>query len=141
MSRPRSRLKNSFPGCAVEAALSFIDGKWKGVILFHLLSGTQRFNGLRRKLPNVTPRMLTRQLRELEDAGLVSRTVHPVVPPHVDYDLTPLGRSLESVIRALGDWGSEYVFCNDGEVSTMPLEPQTDLQIAANRYFEKEAAE
>lgn len=141
MSRPRSKMKNQFPGCSVEAALSFIDGKWKGVLLFHLLSGTQRFNSLSRKLPTITARMLTKQLRELESAGLVSRTVHPVVPPHVDYDLTPLGKSMEPIIRALSDWGSEHVFCSNGESRVIPPKPQTDLQIAANRYFEKEAAE
>jgi DNA-binding HxlR family transcriptional regulator len=98
MSRPRAKLVDNFPGCPVESTLTFLDGKWKGVILFHLLGGTLRFNELRRKAPLVTQRMLTKQLRELEEAGLISRTIHPVVPPHVDYALTPLGRSLEPVI-------------------------------------------
>lgn len=135
MSRPRAKLVKDFPGCAVEAALSFIDGKWKGVLLFHLLSGTQRFNELRRKLPSVTQRMLTRQLRELEEAGLVRRTVHPVVPPHVDYDLTPLGRSMEPVIRALAIWGNTYVFCTDGVAGTVEPANYTELQQEALRYF------
>lgn len=139
MSRPRAKLVKDFPGCAVEAALSFIDGKWKGVLLFHLLSGTQRFNELRRKLPSVTQRMLTRQLRELEEAGLVRRTVHPVVPPHVDYDLTPLGRSMEPVIRALAIWGQTYVFCGEEDAHVIPPEEQTELQGAALRYFAKTA--
>ncbi len=115
MSRPRAKLVTDFPGCPVEATLTFLDGKWKGVILFHLLGGTLRFNELRRKAPSVTQRMLTKQLRELEDAGLISRTVHPVVPPRVDYALTPVGRSLEPVIAALHDWGREHVFCAEGE--------------------------
>ena len=115
MSRPRAKLVNDFPGCPVEATLTFLDGKWKGVILFHLLSGTLRFNELRRKAPAITQRMLTKQLRELEAAGLISRLVHPVVPPHVDYDLTPVGRSLAPVITALHDWGREHVFCAEGE--------------------------
>ena len=115
MSRPRAKLVTDFPGCPVEATLTFLDGKWKGVILFHLLDSTLRFNELRRKAPAVTQRMLTKQLRELEYAGLISRTVHPVVPPHVDYALTPVGRSLEPVIKALHDWGREHVFCADGE--------------------------
>lgn len=115
MSRPRAKLVENFPGCPVEATLTFLDGKWKGVILFHLLSGTLRFNELRRKAPAVTQRMLTKQLRELEEARLISRTVHPVVPPHVDYALTPVGRSLEPVIKALHDWGRAHVFCAEGE--------------------------
>ena len=139
MSRPRAKLVKDFPGCAVEAALSFIDGKWKGVLLFHLLSGTQRFNELRRKLPSVTQRMLTRQLRELEEAGLVRRTVHPVVPPHVDYDLTPLGQSMEPVIRALAIWGKTYVFCGQEGAQVVLPEDQTELQGAALRYFAKTA--
>ena len=69
--------------------LHLIDGKWKGVILYHLLDGTMRFNEIRRRLASVTQRMLTKQLRELEADGLVERTVYAVVPPRVDYCLTP----------------------------------------------------
>ncbi|MDP9808754.1 DNA-binding HxlR family transcriptional regulator [Rhizobium tibeticum] len=111
MSLPRAKLTRNFPGCPVEATLSFLDGKWKGVILFHLMGGTLRFNELRRKLPSVTQRMLTKQLRELEESGLVSRTVFPVVPPRVDYALMPLGITLKPVINALAAWGEENVFC------------------------------
>ena len=112
MSLPRAKLVKNFPGCPVEATLSYLDGKWKGVILFHLMEGTLRFNGLRRKLPAVTQRMLTKQLRELEEAGLLSRTVFPVVPPRVEYAMTPLGMTLKPVIRALAAWGDDYVFCS-----------------------------
>ncbi len=116
MSRPRAKLMNNFPGCPVESTLSFLDGKWKGVILFHLLAdGTLRFNELKRRLPAVTQRMLTKQLRELEECGIVSRTVFAVVPPRVDYALTPLGRSLEPVIMALAQWGETHVVCRNGE--------------------------
>jgi len=93
------------PGCPVEATLDLIDGKWKGVILYHLQDGSLRFNALRKKLGAVTQRMLTRQLRELEESGLVSRTVHAQVPPRVDYALTPEGESLQPVIDALHAWG------------------------------------
>jgi DNA-binding HxlR family transcriptional regulator len=136
MSAPRAKMTRKFPGCSVEAALSFLDGKWKGVILFHLLDGLQRFNGLRRKMPGVTQRMLTKQLRELEDAGLISRTVHPVVPPHVDYALTDLGRTMEPIIRALGSWGDAYVFCKDGVQATIGQKPEAHIQAAAIRYFD-----
>jgi DNA-binding HxlR family transcriptional regulator len=111
MSLPRDKLTENFPGCPVEATLSFLDGKWKGVILFHLMEGTLRFNELRRKLPSVTQRMLTKQLRELEECGLVSRTVFAVVPPRVDYALTPLGKTLKPVIAALAAWGEENISC------------------------------
>ncbi|MBA4224290.1 helix-turn-helix domain-containing protein [Bosea sp. (in: a-proteobacteria)] len=92
-------------GCPVEATLDLIDGKWKGVIIYHLLSGTLRFNEIRRKLPSATQRMLTRQLRELEESGLVLRTVYAQVPPRVDYALTEEGRSLEEIVRAMHAWG------------------------------------
>lgn len=105
MGRTRHDRLDCSPGCAVEATLTLIDGKWKGVILFHLLDGTLRFNEIRRKLPSVTQRMLTHQLRELEADGLISRTVFPQVPPRVDYALTERGRSLQPVLMALKQWG------------------------------------
>ncbi|MCA1907964.1 MAG: helix-turn-helix transcriptional regulator [Magnetospirillum sp.] len=96
------------PGCPVEATLEMIGGKWKGVVLFHLMEGVHRFSELRRKLPSVTQRMLTKQLRELEDAGLVTRTVYPQVPPRVEYSLTDLGQTLRPVIAALKSWGDRH---------------------------------
>jgi DNA-binding HxlR family transcriptional regulator len=99
-----SRLDCS-PGCSVEATLSLIDGKWKGVVLFHLLDGTLRFNEIRRRVPGVTQRMLTTQLRELEADGLIVREVYPQVPPKVEYSLSPHGRTLEPVLVALKSWG------------------------------------
>ncbi|AEG52509.1 transcriptional regulator [Sinorhizobium meliloti] len=126
MSRPRAKLTNTFPGCPVESALSFIDGKWKGVILYHLMSeGVLRFNELRRRLPSVTPRMLTRQLRELEEAALLLRTVFPVVPPRVDYALTARGESLKPVIMALKAWGDENVLCDGDSMTLKPLESRS----------------
>lgn len=105
MPKVRHKRLDCSPGCAVEGVLALIDGKWKGVVLYHLLSGTLRFNEIRRRLPNVTQRMLTNQLRELEADGLVLRTVFAQVPPRVDYSLTARGRSLEPVISALKTWG------------------------------------
>lgn len=116
MSKPRAKMTNAFPGCPVETTLSFLDGKWKGVILYHLvMDGTLRFSELRRRLQAVTQRMLTKQLRELEEHGLVTRTVYPVVPPRVEYALTPLGQSLRPVILVLEQWGSRHVECSDGK--------------------------
>jgi len=94
--------------CSVSIAVDVIGGKWKAIVLFYLLEGTLRFNELRRKIPGVTQRMLTLQLRELENDGLVERIVHPVVPPHVDYRLTPFGRTLEPIINEMASWGQSY---------------------------------
>ena len=94
--------------CPMEATLDLIGGKWKGVILFRLSEQRLRFNQLHRLVCKVTPRMLTRQLRELEADGLVRRTVYAEVPPRVEYDLTDTGQSLAPVLRALMSWGEEH---------------------------------
>ena len=95
-------------GCTVEVTLDVIGGKWKGVIIFHLLRGTRRFNELRRLLPEVTQRMLTLQLRELEQDGIIHREVYAEVPPRVEYSLTDFGRTLEPIIMLMRDWGMDY---------------------------------
>jgi DNA-binding HxlR family transcriptional regulator len=89
-------------------ALELIGGKWKGLILFHLLKEKKRFGELRKLMPSISQRMLTRHLRELEQHRLVTRTVYPVVPPKVEYALTELGFSLEKVLYALRDWGRRH---------------------------------
>jgi len=93
------------PGCAVEATLDLIDGKWKGLILYHLLQGTRRFNELRRLMPAISAKVLAETLRDLEHAGLVERTVYPEVPPRVEYALSAHGRTVEPVIEAVRMWG------------------------------------
>ncbi|MET0336791.1 MAG: helix-turn-helix domain-containing protein [Caulobacter sp.] len=95
--------------CGVEATLDLIGGKWKGVILYHLLGGRMRFNALSRRLGAITQRMLTKQLRELEEVGLIVRTVYAEVPPRVEYSLSARGQSLKPVILALKAWGDENV--------------------------------
>lgn len=109
MPRIRHERFDCSPGCTVEGALRHIDGKWKGVVLYHLFEGTMRFNEIRRRIPNCTQRMLTNQLRELETDGLIARKVYAQVPPKVEYSLTPRGRSLEPVITALKIWGDANV--------------------------------
>ncbi|MBL9063404.1 helix-turn-helix domain-containing protein [Tabrizicola sp.] len=105
MAKPRFSRLDCAPGCSVEAAIGLIDGKWKSVILFHLMTqGTLRFGALGR-IVKATPRMLTNQLRELEEDGLITRTVFAQVPPRVDYALSPLGRSMEPILQALKLWG------------------------------------
>jgi DNA-binding HxlR family transcriptional regulator len=94
--------------CAVEAALSVIGGRWKGVVLYWLLSGTHRFGELRRRVPQCSERMLTVQLRELEEDGLIKRTVYAEVPPRVEYTITAFGESLKPVLQGLREWGERY---------------------------------
>mgnify|MGYP000470398129 FL=1 len=95
-------------GCtAVTTTLAIIGGKWKILILYHLCAGTQRFNELRRLLPDITQRMLTLQLRELEDDGIVHREVYPQVPPKVEYSLTAFGKTLIPVIEVMDAWGKQ----------------------------------
>ena len=109
MAKLRHSRFDCAPGCAVEAAVGLIDGKWKSIILYQLLKGTLRFGEIHRLIPNVTPRMLTNQLRELEEDGLITRTVFAQVPPRVDYALSPLGRSMEPVLMALKAWGDAHI--------------------------------
>jgi DNA-binding HxlR family transcriptional regulator len=104
----KSVKKPAKSGCGVEAALGVIGGRWKGVVLYWLLKGKLRFGELRRRLPNCSARVLTLQLRELEESGLVKRTVYAEVPPRVDYELTAFGRSLEPVLTGLKEWGERY---------------------------------
>ena len=99
-------------GCPVEAALDVIGGKWKAVILFHLVRGTKRFSELQREMGSVTQRMLTKQLRELESSGLVNRKVYPVVPPKVEYSLSPKGKTLEPILESLKLWGETHILNN-----------------------------
>src|SRR5262245_57329624 len=110
MARIRHKSLDCSPGCVVEGALALIGGKWKGVVLYHLFEAeVLRFNELRRRLPNVTQRMLTTQLRELETDGFIERKIYPQVPPKVEYRLTQHGHSLEPVIRALKTWGDAHI--------------------------------
>lgn len=106
--RARERVVDMPEYCTIETAMEIVGGKWKLAILDHLLAGTQRFGELNRAMPRITPRMLTRQLRELEAGGLVRRTVYPQVPPKVEYSLTEIGRSLEQIAGLLEDWGRYY---------------------------------
>ena len=96
------------PACPVEATLELIGGKWKGIILYYLLAGRLRYSELKRQVGDVTQRMLTKQLRELESSGLVTRIVYAEVPPRVEYELTEAGKTLEPIINALKDWGEAH---------------------------------
>ena len=96
-------------GCPVEATLALIGAKWKGATLHHLMGGELRFSELRRRMPNVTQRILSKALRELEADGLVLRRVYPTVPPQVGYRLTQKGEALRGVVEALADFGRGHL--------------------------------
>lgn len=95
--------------CPVSTTIHLIGGKYKSLILWHLVEGTLRFSQLRRLVTGATPKMLTQQLRELEADGLVRREVYPVVPPKVEYSLTEKGRSLKPILQAMFEWGSNLL--------------------------------
>ena len=97
--------------CPVEATLDLIGGKYKALILWHLSEGTLRFSELNKRI-SATPKMLTQQLRELENHQLVHREVYPVIPPKVEYSLTDLGKSLMPILVAMRDWGADYLRTN-----------------------------
>ena len=95
--------------CPVETTLELIGGKYKSLILWHLVNQTLRFSELKRRIPAATPKMLTQQLRELEASELIHREVYPVVPPKVEYSLTKLGESIIPLLRSMYDWGDYYL--------------------------------
>ncbi len=100
--------------CPVEATLDILGGKWKPLILYYLLGATLRFGEIQRLIPQVSRRMLTQHLRELERDGIVHREVYAEVPPKVEYSLTETGRSLEPVLMTMLSWGEDYM----GQVET-----------------------
>lgn len=95
--------------CPVEATIHLIGGKYKAVILWHLMGQTLRYSQLHRLMPGATDKMLAQQLRELERDGLISRKVYPVVPPKTEYSLTAFGKSLTSILDELCKWGEAYL--------------------------------
>ncbi|MFC4401975.1 winged helix-turn-helix transcriptional regulator [Gracilibacillus xinjiangensis] len=106
-------------------ALTVIEGKWKLIILCHLeREGTKRFGELKKMIPNITQKMLTNQLRELEHDGLVHREVYPVVPPKVEYSLTEQGQHLLPILHKLEDWGRDFLK-HTGKNKTIYMEELT----------------
>ena len=95
--------------CPVEATLDLIGGKYKALILWHLSDGILRFSELRQRIPKATPKMLTQQLRELEEDGLVHREIFPVIPPRVEYSLTEFGHTIRPVLESMYTWGTGYL--------------------------------
>lgn len=95
--------------CPVEATIDLIGGKYKAIILWHLIDKTLRFNEIQKLLPKATSKMLTQQLRELENDGLICRVVYPVVPPKTEYSLSEFGKSIIPIITTMCDWGKDYL--------------------------------
>ncbi len=108
--------------CPVAATLELIGGKYKALILWNLSDGTKRYSHLQRAMPTATAKMLTQQLRELESQGLIQRQVYPVVPPKVEYSLTPLGISLMPVLTEMRDWGARYLRSKNVEPNCSMME-------------------
>lgn len=97
------------PGCPIEAVFDLIGGKWKGVIMYYLIEGTKRYSFLQKNIPNITPRMLARQLRDLESKGLIERTVYPTVPPTVEYSLSEYGREFIPLFELMQRLGIKFI--------------------------------
>lgn len=101
-------VKKELPACPVETTLMLIGDKWKVLILRDLLPGTKRFGELKKSIGNVSQKVLTAQLRDMESNGLINRRVYPEVPPRVEYSLTELGQSLKPILDAMRDWGEGF---------------------------------
>jgi len=97
----------------IEATISLIGGKYKAIILFHLINKTLRFNELQKLIPQATPKMLTQQLRQLEGNGIIVRIAYAVVPPKTEYSLSQFGKSIVPIINAMCDWGTIYLDKSD----------------------------
>lgn len=100
--------KKDLPACPVETTLTLIGDKWKVLILRDLLPGTKRFGELKRSVGSVSQKVLTTQLRDMEESGLVNRQVYAEVPPRVEYSLTDLGQSLKPILDSMKNWGENY---------------------------------
>ncbi len=97
-----------FTRCPVTFTIDKIGGRWKPIILFQLLSGEKRYSEILKSIPQITEKMLIQHLRQLEGDNLISRKVHPVVPPHVEYSLTKKGRELQPILDAMAVWGKKH---------------------------------
>jgi DNA-binding HxlR family transcriptional regulator len=111
--------------CPMRTAIAVLAGKWKPLIVFYLRDGTKRFSELRRLIPEASQQVLTQQLRELEEDGIVTRTVYPVVPPKVEYALSALGDRLGPVVDLLARWGDDVLAATAGASPSRSFPPPT----------------
>ena len=105
-------MEKNLPACPVEATLMLISDRWKVLIIRDLLDGTKRFGEIKKSVGNISQKVLTANLRSMEDRGLLTRKVYPEVPPRVEYTLTETGYSLKTVLDAMVAWGTEYKLKN-----------------------------
>lgn len=105
---PNKKLPSNLPACPVEVTLLLLSNKWTILILRDLFTGTKRFGELKKSLNGVSQKVLTANLRSLEEKGIIEREVFPEVPPRVEYRLTDLGKTLEPIIKSMHDWGEFY---------------------------------
>lgn len=115
--------KNTEYQCSMELTLDLIGGKWKSLILWYLGDNILRFSELRKIIPQITPKMLTQQLRELEGSGLVSRFIYTQIPPKVEYSLTPAGKSLIPILATMCQWGLTYANASAPDNETITCSP------------------
>lgn len=101
-------MAKELPPCPVETTLGLISNKWKVLIIRDLLTGTKRFGELMKSVTGITQKVLTSNLRDMEESGLITRTVYPEVPPRVEYSLTDTGHSLQPILNAMFAWGTDY---------------------------------
>lgn len=105
---PNKKLPSNLPACPVEVTLLLLSNKWTILILRDLFTGTKRFGELKKSLNGVSQKVLTANLRSLEEKGIIEREVFPEVPPRVEYTLTDLGKTLDPIIKSMHDWGEFY---------------------------------
>ncbi len=102
------KTKEELPNCPVATTVALIGNKWKLLIIRNLLVRSWRFNELHKSLEGISQKVLTESLRQMESDGIITRTVYPEVPPHVEYALSELGESMRPILKSLQDWGNSY---------------------------------
>ncbi len=111
------KLNDKMYNCPVELTLNVVGGKWKVLLLWNMKGGVKRYGELKKLVPGITHKMLTQQLRELEDDGIINRRVYEIVPPRVEYSLTERGDQLRPVLEMMGQWGMQFLAVEDDNVS------------------------
>ena len=101
-------MKRELPACPVETTLMLISDRWKVLIIRDLMDGTKRFGELKKSIGSISQKVLTSNLRSMEESGLLTRKVYAEVPPRVEYSLTELGQSLKPILDAMWSWGEDY---------------------------------